>query len=1151
MDFLSPDNACGQSLLILVARGSAILAEVQRLSENIPKIITSKAQEYKKYEKILFDFEYLKNIDVLEDEIQRNQDINELDENFKKSYLPLVERFYRLFESIYLYYSDLMAFIQELEEAVFMQYSVETVLQDPEGKRLFAESFYLYGCMLLLMDILIPGKAREKLIISYYRYKGGQTAIEFINEVTKLCAETGYTKNGTRPAFYPEEYMARFQLPEKLITEVINSIKDEDIYKFTSIYPSADHRSIALSVQGSMLYVLLFFTPTILNNKKSKMREIVDKHFYDQWVISFYLGYFVDLSEQWNPYPAAREAIKNTINFDYIQELGAFYQTKLTEQINKVQEYLYEGQMTQEFVLDKISSLMNCVRESNIAIRWILLHSNTSISKARDLLNKIDKQEVLQLLLQSSKFENRLLKAIKAIIDNKQQYWDEDKVKCVERMQELADYFSGKALGKVKADESYMQWFTEMGNQIQSLNYSDSTHAGRKIQRLIQALEDIEQYPQISTSIQVKHYLNETRKDLTHMVKIVHIKSTLPSHISYIADFSYSWQCLKGYKDLMQAKVQSNPHSALSLKTTFQKLSSILNTPTIRIIQAGSPDLNSVTKYYSGELVKFVKEVLQIIPIQVFEVLQDIITLITSVLKPLPSRINKIELKDYAQYEDRTQIAKLTNSISVFTESILTVDPYLLGSIEVNPREMLDQGIRKELMALIHKILDSQLIFPKKDISDFQSKLSKLGEEINGFKLAMEQIQDFVNAKGLKMFTEEFNRLIECYTSMELKGLITGNKEYEELSYDEDIPMPDEKSKQYGAINFIGRLLNQIILITNPREIVFVESTLGFYDSNGRDVLNLKTIGLILKCIGVSGLNGIDLLLSQHLSKTVKDIVKILKADLNQENRNTIDTLIKQVRLFTNYDENYDKVYKQLTKQFRPLISKILYPLQQIGQFINLRKLICLVLQMKAKVGSTKLFLCLETLNNTIINDFINRQYDSSMESDIKTQMENNLLFDLTKLFNYVGLSDPIRKIYALCEMPEHTPLILALVVLHQLPLMDFDQKLNCLVKKAKDNQLQYEPNCLLMGIIGFLNQFNQLHSSLFVSYLGFYIKSTIFFMLQSKELQKQPEILGDFFMLLTVIEEIFRIREDNYENFKQLIPFGLFNYLKREMIKW
>jgi WASH complex subunit strumpellin len=64
--------------------------------------------------------------------------------------------------------------------------------------------------MLLLMDMLIPGKAREKLIISYYRYKGGQTAIEFINEVTKLCADTGYGKTSARPAYYPEEYMARF-----------------------------------------------------------------------------------------------------------------------------------------------------------------------------------------------------------------------------------------------------------------------------------------------------------------------------------------------------------------------------------------------------------------------------------------------------------------------------------------------------------------------------------------------------------------------------------------------------------------------------------------------------------------------------------------------------------------------------------------------------------------------------------------------------------------------------------------------------------------------------------------------------------------------------------------------------------------------------
>jgi WASH complex subunit strumpellin len=38
---------------------------------------------------------------------------------------------------------------------------------------------------------------------------------------------------------------------------------------------------------------------------------------------------------------------------------------------------------------------MNCVRESNIAIRWLMLHSNTSIEKAKGLFDKIDKSEVL------------------------------------------------------------------------------------------------------------------------------------------------------------------------------------------------------------------------------------------------------------------------------------------------------------------------------------------------------------------------------------------------------------------------------------------------------------------------------------------------------------------------------------------------------------------------------------------------------------------------------------------------------------------------------------------------------------------------------------------------------------------------------------
>jgi WASH complex subunit strumpellin len=38
MDFLDPNNDCGQTILKLVASGSAILAELLRLSNHIPEV---------------------------------------------------------------------------------------------------------------------------------------------------------------------------------------------------------------------------------------------------------------------------------------------------------------------------------------------------------------------------------------------------------------------------------------------------------------------------------------------------------------------------------------------------------------------------------------------------------------------------------------------------------------------------------------------------------------------------------------------------------------------------------------------------------------------------------------------------------------------------------------------------------------------------------------------------------------------------------------------------------------------------------------------------------------------------------------------------------------------------------------------------------
>lgn len=59
-----------------------------------------------------------------------------------------------------------------------------------------------------------------------------------------------------------------------------------------------------------------------------------------------------------------------------------------------------------------------------------------------------------------------------------------------------------------------------------------------------------------------------------------------------------------------------------------------------------------------------------------------------------------------------------------------------------------------------------------------------------------------------------------------------------------------------------------------------------------------------------------------------------------------------------------------------------------------------------AKVGSKRLYLCLENLNNGIINDVTNRVYDEVMsEADIAK--ENTIIYESSKLCTYIGMTEP------------------------------------------------------------------------------------------------------------------------------------------------
>ena len=202
--FLAAENLCGQTLLSLVGRGHSILADIRILSERVPPAFVAAAkldeaepqekpstglfgyfgthpskptkstsenkddtEDVKKYTPFLFDFSYLHNPEEWEASLSllpsdahpdrpTPDSIADLEREFAINHRTIIEEFYGLFDSIYDYQVAVNQFASDLSKGYFIQYTMESVLLDGEGRALLCEAVWLYGVMLIMMERFLP-----------------------------------------------------------------------------------------------------------------------------------------------------------------------------------------------------------------------------------------------------------------------------------------------------------------------------------------------------------------------------------------------------------------------------------------------------------------------------------------------------------------------------------------------------------------------------------------------------------------------------------------------------------------------------------------------------------------------------------------------------------------------------------------------------------------------------------------------------------------------------------------------------------------------------------------------------------------------------------------------------------------------------------
>ena len=135
--------------------------------------------------------------------------------------------------------------------------------------------------------------------------------------------------------------------------------------------------------------------------------------------------------------------------------------------------------------------------------------------------------------------------------------------------------------------------------------------------------------------------------------------------------------------------------------------------------------------------------------------------------KEMPNRILKKELKDYSQIEDRFKLAKAVHGISMITKGILMMEKTLMGVIEIDPKVILEEGIRTELLKVLGDAFHKHIDFGTGDKIDLKKKLNLLCNDLNTLKRSFMYIQDYVNLNGSKIWSEEMHRLINFYVELE------------------------------------------------------------------------------------------------------------------------------------------------------------------------------------------------------------------------------------------------------------------------------------------------------------------------------------------------------------------------------------------------
>ena len=151
------------------------------------------------------------------------------------------------------------------------------------------------------------------------------------------------------------------------------------------------------------------------------------------------------------------------------------------------------------------------------------------------------------------------------------------------------------------------------------------------------------------------------------------------------------------------------------------------------------------------------------------------------------------------------------------------------------------------------------------------SRLQKLQQTLDGYKRSFEYIQDYVSLHGLKIWQEEFSRIVKFNVEQECNRFLQREVDPKTSEYqDKNIPIPFLPPTTRDATTYMGRLVNELMNVTNPRTTLFLQASNAWFDMQGNELLGIRQLALLHQSVSTFGMTGLDKLLCFMLVSRIK-----------------------------------------------------------------------------------------------------------------------------------------------------------------------------------------------------------------------------------------------------------------------------------------